>query len=309
MSGYQISIELTNHCNFKCVMCPHAKWREADQANPFDRDKGFMSEELFELAAENARRYASKVSLGFFGEQMLHPKFGEYVQRLRSDAYELVLFSNWSLFTREHVQALRACDRIQISLDSVDGPTWKSLCPGGPVLDLDGKPGGDRYETLVDKISYWLSLSDRPSTGLECVISSVNQADRHRIPRQWRRHLGPNDHIATKSVLSYGGVMSDAAMKPNPCKVPDQGRITIGWDGRCSPCNLDVNLAMTAANLLEQRDLQTIVQSPAWQQQLQRIRDRQGICANCFDANNHSQEITQPKACGRWLSQWLRRAG
>ena len=69
----------------------------------------------------------------------------------------------------------------------------------------------------------------------------------------------------------------------------------MAWDGRCTPCNLDVNLAMTSGNLKE-HTVAEIVGSPAWAKTLQGIRKKEGICSNCFDANNHGQIRYNPIA-------------
>ncbi len=76
--------ELTNHCNYRCPFCPHSCYREPETSggNVFDRDKGYMPEDVFALVEDNCRRHATCVVLGFFGEQMLHPRFCEYVRRL-----------------------------------------------------------------------------------------------------------------------------------------------------------------------------------------------------------------------------------
>lgn len=304
----RMSIELTNHCNFKCVYCPHAVYEEPAEntgsGNVFDRPKGFITKELFRKGVEEVCTHAYTFTIGFFGEQQLHPDFDELImevperrlaarQERRGGKFKFILNSNWSLVTEKTVPALRSFDLIRLSIDSSKSDTWESLCPGGSLLDKDGNVGKDRHQTLVDKTKWWLALPDRPPTWLIYVRQDANQEASEEFAREWQPLLRSGDAVWTKSIISYGGVMYDPYMKRNRCKVPNQRRFIVAWDGRCTPCNLDVNIAMAAGDLNTQT-VSEIVASPEWAKALQGIRAKQGICSNCFDANNHSQVRYNP---------------
>ena len=67
----RMQIELTNHCNFKCVYCPHAVYQEeGPSGNVFNRPKGFMSDVLFAKARSAALQHAQSVTIGFFRYSM-----------------------------------------------------------------------------------------------------------------------------------------------------------------------------------------------------------------------------------------------
>lgn len=86
--------------------------------------------------------------------------------------------------------------------------------------------------------------------------------------------------------MGVGGVMADRIMSRYPCTIPREKRLVIGYDGTCSPCNLDVNLALNVGNLNDVDDMAEIVRSRKYKEVMRGIRRRQGICQNCFDANN-----------------------
>jgi len=254
-----------------------------------------MSNEVFDLFLANAEKYATTVLIGFFGEQLLHPKFEEFVRVFpKRKPYELVLFSNWSLVTRKNMETLKLFDNVRISIDASNSDLWEQLCPSGAVLDLDGAPGKNRYETLVEKIEYWLGLPDHPLTRLKYVVSSVNEGDREVFLKEWLPKMGPNDGVAMKSVISYGGVMRDSYMQENPCTVYNEYRMTVAWNGDCSPCNLDVNMDLCVGNLIETRDIGKMVKQDRYKQVRDGMRRKAGICANCFDANNHTESMEYP---------------
>jgi hypothetical protein len=194
------------------------------------------------------------------------------------------------LITKEKLGALQCFDCVRISLDASYAALWEKLCPGGAILDLNGVPRQDRYDTITEKIEYWLSLPEHAPTRLVYVVSSINQHDRNKFVKEWHPKLGLRDHILTKSVLSYGGVMMDRHInKKGICNIKSQPCFTIAWNGDCSPCNLDVNMELNAGNLLELRDMKKIVEGDIWKEVMFGIRQKRGICANCFDANSYTE--------------------
>ena len=288
---FAIQPEFTNHCNFRCRFCPHSVYRkESEGGNQFNRDKGYMSDELFNVVLENAGKYAKLVTIGFFGEPLLHPRFEDYVRSFPTNRrYSLDINTNWSLVTKENLDILKLFDCVRISLDAPTPALWEELCPGAPVSDLNGVPCQNRYDTIVDKIEYWLSLPDHAPTRLVYVVSSTNKYAKKNFVEKWRPKLGLRDHILTKSVISYGGVMKDSYMKCNSCNIESQPCFTVAWNGDCTPCNLDVNIELKVGNLLAVRDMKQIVEGERWREIMSTIRQKSGICSNCFDANNWTE--------------------
>jgi len=284
--------ELTNHCNFKCIYCPHSVYRkESTGGNKFNREKGYMSDELWNLVLENASKYASYIGLGFFGEPLLHPAFERYIELIpRNRPYDLIIFDNWSLVTKEKMETLKRFNCVVISLDASYSALWERLCPGGAVLDLNGMPSEGRYRTIVEKIEYWLSLKDHAPTQLCFVISSINEHDIEEFVRKWRPKISERDVVLTKTIISYGGIMKDSYMSRCKCDVLSCRPFQVAWNGDCTPCNLDVNIEWNVGNLLEARDLKSIMEGEKWRQIISKMCRREGICANCLDANNRPKD-------------------
>ncbi len=291
MRKYIIQPEFTNHCNYRCRFCPHSVYRKKSEGgNQFNREKGHMSDELFNLVLQNAEKYVKSVRIGFFGEPLLHPKFEDYIKSFPTNrCYSLDMNTNWSRVTKKNMDTLKRFDVVRISIDASYSALYEKLRSGAPVLDLNGVPCRDRYSTITEKIEYWLSLPDHVPTILVYVVSSINEHDRKNFVKKWRPKLGPQDYILTKSVISYGGVMKDSHMKKNSCKIESQHWFTIAWNGDCSPCNLDVNIELNVGNLLEVRDMKKIIEGDKWKQIMSNIRQKSGICSSCSDANNWTE--------------------
>lgn len=280
--------EFTNHCNFKCLMCPQSVYKkESEGGNLFNRKKGYMGMDLFDLFLENANKYARRVLIGFFGEPLLHPRFNEFIKAFPKERnYDIVLFTNWSLVTFKNLEALKLCDSVRISLDASYAELWNKLCPGRPVLDLIGNVCEDRYNAIITKLYYWLDLQDRPPTQIVYTVSAYNKHDKDNFIQKWQSEMKGKDQILTKAALSYGGVVLDETMFENPCNIISKERFTVAWNGDCTPCNLDVNIGLNVGNMLKIGDIRTIVRGDKYKQIMDTIKSRDSICTNCFDANN-----------------------
>src|SRR5262245_4500496 len=154
---FRMTIELTNKCNFRCTYCPHAtRGRDehaGDDVNRFDRPQGFMSRETFDLALANAHRYADALSFSFFGEQTLHLRFADWIGAIPARRpFRLVTNTNGSLLTSRNVEALLRFDVVRFSIDSCDSESFEKLRPGGAVLTVEGRRGGDRFAALAEQI-------------------------------------------------------------------------------------------------------------------------------------------------------------
>lgn len=298
----QFCVELTNHCNFKCVYCPHSLYGEEDtpSGSVFTRRKGFMDPDIFRKTISEAQTWAKSYSMGFFGEQQMHPKFDELIQGVpkRKDRnFHFSLNTNWSLVTKETIETLKCFDQIRISIDASTKEVWEALCPGSDLLTKDGVKGEGRYETLIEKIKWFLKLQDRPKVLLIYVRQTANKEDEAVFRNEWKHYLRPTDTLVTKAILTFGGVVFDPYMQENECHVVKENRFTVAWDGRCTPCSLDVNIAMHAGSLKDQ-SVEEIVSSSKWAERLQGIRDRVGICANCFDGQNYGGRQTKGTSKG-----------
>jgi radical SAM protein with 4Fe4S-binding SPASM domain len=247
-----------------------------------------MSEELFDICLYNINKYVPhEVVFGFFGEQMLHPRFNDFISKLpENHKYRLKLNTNFSLATYRDLDSLHKFDEVKISLDSSDGEIWNKLCPGSAILKMDGSVGSDRYITMEEKVKEWLEIENHSKTRLIYVISHINKSGKDAFIEKWRPLLSKRDCIHFKSIISYGGIMKDVLMKKYKCRMLKKNRFTIGWNGDCTPCNIDVNIENKIGNLYDTTDLFEIYKSDKYKYVKKDIRKKRGICENCFDAGN-----------------------
>ena len=119
-------IELTNNCNFSCIMC----------SNKFmTRKKGFMTKETFQKTLDECEKAGIKqIKLYTTGESLLHPKFMEFWRLAITYPFKTIMIStNGSLLTEEMIDEFTKSEkfRIQFSFSGWDKKGYESKYVGG----------------------------------------------------------------------------------------------------------------------------------------------------------------------------------
>ena len=253
----KVFIEVTSRCNLSCENCVRNAWDEL---------LGDMTPEVFDRIIEDLSALPDlrEVYIGGYGEPLLHPRFGEILNRIKSLGVRVTLSTNGTLITEEKARALidAGLDRLYISMDSPDADLFREI-RGGSDLDL-----------IMDNLRRVRNMRDErssrfPTIGLEFVITDKNYDEVKKLPALAREvgasivlltHLLPHneemsDRIAygreaidlpkpeAWSVLAGDFVMWGMMSTPRSrwgadrrCRfVRDKG-LVIGWDGGVSPC-------------------------------------------------------------------------
>lgn len=143
LSDLIVSIEPSNTCNARCVMCPYGK---------MTRPKEIMPMDLFKKIADDCLREGVKnFNLNFYNEPFLDPFIFERIKHLKSKGAKVKLFSNGSALNKEKAEELLkiGLDEINFSMDSHIKEVYEKIRKG---LDFD---------TVVSNISYLMERRKR----------------------------------------------------------------------------------------------------------------------------------------------------
>ena len=122
-----ISLEASNLCNFRCIMCYHGSDRYAEESKPLQH----MDMSLFEKCVADIKTWCRKenakikvMKLYSLGEPLLHKNIGDMVRIIKeADICEMLeITSNASLLTKETAEKLveNGLDIFRASIYSVD---------------------------------------------------------------------------------------------------------------------------------------------------------------------------------------------
>jgi len=102
---FLVDVELTNHCNLKCIFC-------GQQA--MTRDKGFMSEEIFKKVIDECSQHDAPVRFIRWGEPFLHPEIIDYCSYAKSKGILLHITNNGLAITESDMKSL-----VELEVDSI----------------------------------------------------------------------------------------------------------------------------------------------------------------------------------------------
>lgn len=112
-----LQVEVTNNCNFNCIMCIRNMWR--------GERLGYINPRLFIKMVDELDYSLERLALYGIGEPLLHPDLTYIIREYRrkhGDSTHILIVSNGSLATPERVEKLfeNGLNQLVFSIDSSD---------------------------------------------------------------------------------------------------------------------------------------------------------------------------------------------
>jgi adenine C2-methylase RlmN of 23S rRNA A2503 and tRNA A37 len=242
---HTVEIELTNHCNAKCVFCPHSR---------MERPKGYMQlrqfadmlEQLdshrsqFWLNRAAGRQIFPKITFAGLGEPLLHEDAPKFVYEAARRGFQTELVTNGARLDRATALMLQdaGLNKLAISLHSLNPKAYQRIV-GLPLSKVLGNVTA-ALEILYGgsvKLSLWRVLSpfgeDRTKVD-ETEFSNILQ----RFPEIVV--LGPSEPWERDGQVptTTHGFVNDFPEAGIRCSV-QYFTMNVSWDGLCVMCCVD----------------------------------------------------------------------
>jgi MoaA/NifB/PqqE/SkfB family radical SAM enzyme len=242
----RVNVELTNHCNQRCVLCPRLG---------FTRPLGFMDFDLFARVATECARHGTRLWLHFLGEPLLHRQLGRMIRFARTAGVREVGLSTNAVSLRGALaeDLLGAgLDRLECSLDADDRAGYLAM------------RGRDHFERVRDNVRAFLRRKralglERPVTSIQFMRTAAVEAALGPLVDAWRPLLGPRDFVMTIAPASFAGAI-DAAAARDAAGAPGDARPPCRWlyaslmvlqDGTVTMCGADWDARAPLGNVRE----------------------------------------------------------
>jgi radical SAM protein with 4Fe4S-binding SPASM domain len=223
-------IELTSHCNFRCVMCPNQDLNK--------EDRGTMAMSLYRKIIDEARAFAFDINLAHRGESLLHPHLIEAIRYAKSQGLYTRLHTNGSLLTEKLSQEIIASglDRLSFSFDGYTKEAYESI-----------RRGGDFDKTIGNIIQLLQAKQDLQAEKPEVAVEVINFKDmppddlsRAKDAFHARFRGLPLDSFNTKELHNWAGEVPQTGRTNaySLCPFP-WNALVIFWDGGVLPCTQD----------------------------------------------------------------------
>lgn len=230
-------IELTNHCPMTCVMCV--------RTTKMKRELGYMEESLFEKIIQEASEFSSRIFIHHFGDSLLHPNLGKFINYANKNNIKTFLSTNPVLLTERRSKELvdNGLFELVLSLDGVSRNT---------NAKIRGK-AAENVELAEKNILFITEYKSKVNAKYPSLIMQIvrQKQNLHEIVpwiKKWQKVRGI-DRVKIKSYITWDGqdeVIN--SLKPDEsnyakiqkitCDKPWTS-VTILWDGRVVPCCFD----------------------------------------------------------------------
>ena len=227
----EIRFEVTNECNYQCVMCPREKQTRAQNQ---------MSQKLFEKCFNEGLTLGMKMAtLVSYGEPFLDKGFAEKVKYAKKVApqIELYVITNGSLVNKKMADFLidSGFDKIRFSWYGVSDDSY-SLVNGV----------SKNYKRIVtENIEYLIkqrnkrSLS-KPHVEVYFLKMDENDGEVDGFKQKWI-NIADDVSIWKPHNWSDGRKYRNSNGEKRTCGRPDHGPVQIQWNGEVVPCCWDYN--------------------------------------------------------------------
>jgi radical SAM protein with 4Fe4S-binding SPASM domain len=223
-------VELTSHCNYRCIMCPNKDLKK--------EDRGYMDNTLYQKIIDEARHFVFDINLAHRGESLLHPRIVEMILYAKENKLYTRLHTNGSLLTDDLARKLitSGLDRLSFSFDGYTKEAYEKI-----------RKGGD-FDKTIQNIIRFLEIkqttkSKTPETSIEVInFESFPAAGLSVEKKRFQARFDnlPLDSFVSKDMHNWAGEIEKAREHDNysVCPFP-WNALVIFWDGAVLPCTQD----------------------------------------------------------------------
>jgi radical SAM protein with 4Fe4S-binding SPASM domain len=287
------SIESTNYCNLKCIMCPRG------EPDIMRRPLGHMDTALFAKILAETAFFSDPCWFHLFGEPLMNPHLFEQIELAKKRIPNLGISTNATLLDGENTAALldSGIDTIMISIDGASAEVYEQV----------RKSSSFSYAEVAGNAEKFLAVKrEKRARKPYVILSIIRMEETEKDLEAFRAHWLSQgaDEVKIKPFGTWGSQTEDftalassferskfASPRLHPCKHLWES-VVITWDGRVVPCCYDYDAKMVMGDL-KSSTLAEIWNSPAYVE-LRRAelagRNDSPLCSNCTEAPGHARD-------------------
>lgn len=242
-----IDVELTNHCNLKCIFCGQQIMK---------REKGFMSNEILKKIVDECVKYGAAIRLIRWGEPFLHPDIIDFCRHIKSKGILLHITNNGLAITEEHMKSL-----IDLGVDSL-----LFSFQGATKEQYELMRNNQMYSKLKENIMKMVTLRgnrEKPFIHISSTMTNESKEEIDNFVDYWG-HIVDSVGIGKTNLskLSDRQIKSLKALNKlellkkeetikkcyRPCAEVYQ-KLSVDWDGKVSCCCGDFDNFLTIGDI------------------------------------------------------------
>jgi MoaA/NifB/PqqE/SkfB family radical SAM enzyme len=282
-----VDIELTNACNFRCLMCPTGNLS-------LKRPAGFMAAATFARIVDQCAPHTTALRFIGWGEPLLHPELVQFVWDADAACLPTHINTNGSKLTQDMARSLilAGLSSIKFSFQGVDRASYRAMRnvdffePLLAVIRMVHEMRGSRLRPFIQVST---TTTDETPEEIEFFKRRVAPyADHVTVGQTVFGHmdLGAARLSAVDKARLVKFAKAEDATKlrhPEPCPEVND-KLTIQWDGSVRVCCNDFE-GVTDLGNVNDRPLADIWRAEvieAYRERLARDEYSGPLCGTCF---------------------------
>ena len=269
-----IEIEITNHCQLKCVMCPN---------RVMTRPKGFMSCDILDKILSEAKGRTRSCYMHMIGEPLLHKQLLPMIQKVSSCGIRTSISTNAVLLDEDMAISLlnSPLDELTLALDSMRKEVYERY-----------RVGSD-FDTVVENIDRAISLrrglpNSRTQIEMQLIVMVDNVDDVPEFRAKYMTMLEGIGKLSVKGYSTFAGKVEDLGPDQTPPRRFTCGKlnssIAVHWNGDLVVCCRDFD-GVTVVGNVHQNSILQIFNSDRYNEMRQDMRNRNYehlvLCKDC----------------------------
>lgn len=174
----RLYLELTNVCNFKCIMCPNGM-------GLMQRDRGFMDYELAKKIIDEMAPHVQTAVLHIWGESLLHPNIFDIIKYCQKYNINTELSTNTSLLNKDISSKIidSGLSTIYLCIDGVTKQTYEHV-----------RKNGD-FETAITNVKDFIRIKQelnsinsdnaKPFVNLQIIVMKETKDEIEKFKETW----------------------------------------------------------------------------------------------------------------------------
>lgn len=246
---YIVDIELTNHCNLKCIFC-------GQQA--MNRKKGFLKDEILKKVIDECAIYNTPIRFIRWGEPFLHEKIIVFFKYIKSKNLLLHVTNNGLVISQKHMEAL-----IDLEINSLI-----FSFQGGTKEQYEIMRNNTLYHVLKNNVLKMVELrgdKNKPYIHISTTITDETKDQIDSFVNYWGNivdsvGVGHTNlsRLTSNQINSFEARNKIELLKKHetvkkiyrPCTEVYQ-KLSIDWDGKVTCCCGDYDNFMTIGDIEE----------------------------------------------------------
>jgi radical SAM protein with 4Fe4S-binding SPASM domain len=215
----RVFIEVTNHCNYRCVHCP--------SHTAMTRPRGFMDFDLYTSIIDELAPHWAELTVNLYktGEPTLHPRIYDMLDYANEKGLFVQMNSNFGAVKKKDLPRMGNDFYLGVSIDAATAETYKAI--------KNGRDFWAMLDVFLDYLEAWGEGADHGAYACDAIfLRQERNWDEAELFEEMFSRL-PVGHVAVYPMHNFTGDLKGddgASIRTSEIPFPQWPACNVPWD-------------------------------------------------------------------------------